>query len=83
LAGMLITNLSQHTSSPLMDEKIFKSFDGNVYEIDDKSNKKSPLIVFYPSGENSGGLLKIKRQDFIQIIHIGKNGVIEIEKADY
>ena len=64
-------------------EKIFKSFDGNIYEIDDESNKQSPLIIFYPSGENSGGSLKIKRQDFVQIIHIGKNGVIEIEKAEY
>ena len=64
-------------------EKIFKSFDGNTYEINNDSNKQSPLIVFYPSGENSGGELRIKRQEFIQIIHINKNGNTKIEKADY
>ena len=64
-------------------EKILKSFDGNTYEINNDSNKQSPLIVFYPSGENSGGELRIKRQEFIQIIHINKNGNTKIEKADY
>ena len=46
-------------------EKVFRSFDGNVYEINDEEVLKLPLLVFYPSGENSGGSLDIKQQDYI------------------
>ena len=61
-------------------EKVFRSFDGNVYEINDDSSLKFPFLIFYPSGENSGGSLDIKRQDFIQRIEINKNGKTEVKK---
>ena len=44
---------------------------------------KLPLLVFYPSGENSGGSLDIKQQDYIQRININKNGKTEVSKISY
>ena len=64
-------------------EKVFRSFDGNVYEINDDEVLKLPLLVFYPSGENSGGSLDIKQQDYIQRININKNGKTEVSKISY
>lgn len=64
-------------------EKVFRSFDGNVYEINNDSSLKFPFLIFYPSGENSGGSLDIKRQDFIQRIEINKNGKTEVKKIQY
>ena len=64
-------------------EKVFRSFDGNVYEINNDSSLKFPFLIFYPSGENSGGSLDIKRQVFIQRIEINKNGKTEVKKIQY
>ena len=64
-------------------EKVFRSFDGNIYEINKDADLNSPLVVFYPSGENSGGLLDIKEQDFIQRVKINKNGKTEILQIAY
>jgi prepilin-type N-terminal cleavage/methylation domain-containing protein len=38
--------------------KTFKSFDGSFLELD-KDSLDKPLLIFYPSGENSGGVINI------------------------
>ena len=57
-------------------EKVFKSFDGSVYNFD-LEDANLPLIIFYPSGENSGGIINIYFNDEIQEITINYNGTIE------
>ena len=57
------------------NRKTFKSFDGSINEIDDDYSE--PLLIFYPSGENSGGILYIYFNDYTQELIVGKNGKIQ------
>lgn len=63
-------------------KKTFQSFDGSEYDFgfyyDDK-----PLILFYPSGENSGGFINIFFDQYIQKIEINTNGKITSQIIDY
>ena len=56
-------------------KKTFQSFDGSEYDFgfyyDDK-----PLILFYPSGEISGGEIDLYHEDYIQRLVIKNNGKI-------
>ena len=62
--------------------KTFKSFDGSISELDENS-LDTPLLVFYPSGENSGGIINIFFDEYTQEITINSNGKIEIEIIRY
>lgn len=63
-------------------KKTFKSFDGSEHDfefyIDDK-----PLIIFYPSGESTGGFINIFFDQYIQKIEINTNGKITSKIIDY
>ncbi len=62
-------------------KKIFKSFDGTIYEFNNKNSL--PLLIFYPSGENSGGIISIYFNNNIQEITINYNGKIESKIINY
>ena len=62
----------------LDDRKIFKGSDGEQIELEENITAV-PLIIFYPSGENTGGELLIFGSEFIQKISINQNGRIYIE----
>ena len=62
--------------------KTFKSFDGSILELDDKV-PVIPLLIFYPSGENSGGIINIFLNDHVQEILINSNGEIRINAISY
>jgi len=63
-------------------KKIFKFADGTNIELgNDKSN--NPILIFYPSGENSGGILELHYSDFIQKITIKNNADIQNEITQY
>ncbi len=62
--------------------KTFKSFDGSFLELDEDSLNK-PLLIFYPSGENSGGVINIYFSEYEQEITINSNGKVQIEIISY
>ena len=63
-------------------KKTFKSSDGS--EIDfELYNENIPLLIFYPSGESSGGLINIYFDDYIQKIEINSNGSITSQIVNY
>jgi prepilin-type N-terminal cleavage/methylation domain-containing protein len=62
--------------------KTFKSFDGSVLTLEDDA-LRLPLLIFYPSGENSGGVLNIYDPNFILEITIKNNGTIESKSTTY
>ncbi|GIS05211.1 MAG: hypothetical protein CM15mP108_3150 [Gammaproteobacteria bacterium] len=45
--------------------------------------KQKTDLIFYPSGENSGGTLELHHSDFIQKITIKNNADIQNEIAQY
>lgn len=63
-------------------KKTFRFEDGTLVEIKEISNE-SPLMIFYPSGENSGGEIDIYHNDFIQRIAIKSNGKVINEIINY
>ena len=63
-------------------KKIFKFTDGTNIELgNDKPN--NPILIFYPSGENSGGTLELHDSDFIQKISVKNNADIQNEITQY
>jgi prepilin-type N-terminal cleavage/methylation domain-containing protein len=63
-------------------KKTFKSSDGS--EIDfELYDENIPLLIFYPSGESSGGLINIYFDDYIQKIQINSNGSITSQIINY
>ena len=63
-------------------KKIFKFTDGTNIELgNDKPN--NPILIFYPSGENSGGTLELHYSDFIQKISVKNNADIQNEITQY
>ena len=63
-------------------KKTFKSSDGS--EIDFELYDESiPLLIFYPSGESSGGLINIYIDDDLQKIEINSNGNITSQIINY
>ena len=63
-------------------KKTFQFLDGSIIEIGEKKYE-IPLIIFYPSGENSGGVLNIYHDDYIQRVSIKNNGKILNEPISY
>ena len=63
-------------------KKTFKSFDGS--EIDfDLYDEELPLLLFYPSGESSGGHINIFFDNYIQKIEINTNGKVTSQVINY
>lgn len=62
--------------------KTFKSFDGSLVNLKDTKIEK-PLIIFYPSGENSGGILNIYNPNSILEITVNNNGTIKTKSIEY
>ena len=62
--------------------KTYKSFDGAFIDIENYK-ENSPLLIFYPSGENSGGIINIFLNDYAQQITINTNGKIISEIISY
>ena len=63
-------------------KKTFKSFDGS--EIDfDLYDEELPLLLFYPSGESSGGYINIFFDNYIQKIEINSNGKVTSQVINY
>lgn len=62
--------------------KTFTYLDGIKIDLD-KNKLESPLILFYPSGEISGGEIDIYFEDYIHRLVIKNNGKIYNEIIDY
>ena len=62
--------------------KTFKSFDGSILELDDQA-PNIPLLIFYPSGEISGGVINIYLNNHMQEILINSNGEIRVNAISY
>ncbi|MDB3996433.1 type II secretion system GspH family protein [Gammaproteobacteria bacterium] len=63
-------------------KKTFKSFDGTEFDFEFYDHNK-PLLIFYPSGESSGGFINIFFDEYIQKIEINTNGKITSQIIDY
>ena len=63
-------------------KKTFRFEDGTIIEIEE-IQRDSPLMIFYPSGENSGGVIDIYHTDYIQRIAIKNNGKVTNEVISY
>ncbi|MDA9353339.1 prepilin-type N-terminal cleavage/methylation domain-containing protein [Gammaproteobacteria bacterium] len=78
--------LLDNVQSPWKDfssnRKTFKHFDGSIIQLNENDLNK-PLIIFYPSGENTGGIITISSSNFIQEITINNNGKIETKIIEY
>ena len=62
--------------------KTFRFQDGAIIEIEE-IQKDTPLMIFYPSGENSGGVIDIYHNDYIQKVVIKNNGEVINEVVGY
>ena len=63
-------------------KKTFRSSDGS--EIDfELYDENIPLLIFYPSGESSGGFINIYFDQYIQKIEINSNGNITSQIVSY
>lgn len=63
-------------------KRTFKSFDGSEFDFEFYDDNK-PLLIFYPSGESSGGFINIFFDEYIQKIEINTNGKITSQIIDY
>ena len=64
------------------NNKSFKFFDGSIIDLE-SNMQQVPLLIFYPSGENSGGTLSIYHSSFILETTINTNGTIETKAIKY
>lgn len=64
------------------NNKSFKFFDGSIIDLE-SNTQQVPLLIFYPSGENSGGTLSIYHSSFILETTINTNGTIETKAIKY
>ena len=55
--------------------KTYQSSDGSIIDFENYE-EDLPLLIFYPSGENSGGIISIFLNDYTQQITINTNGKI-------
>ena len=55
--------------------KTYQSSDGSIIDFENYE-EDLPLLIFYPSGENSGGVISIFLNDYTQQITINTNGKI-------
>ncbi len=62
--------------------KTFKFEDGSIIELNEQM-LELPMMIFYPSGENSGGQIDIYHSNYIQRLIIFSNGQITDEIISY
>ena len=62
--------------------KTYQSSDGSIIDFENYE-EDSPLLIFYPSGESSGGFINIYFDEFIQKIEINSNGNITSQIINY
>ncbi len=62
--------------------KTFKFEYGSIIELNDQM-LELPMMIFYPSGENSGGQIDIYHSNYIQRLIIFSNGQITDEIISY
>jgi len=72
--------LSKNNSG--ISKRTFKYQDGTIINLDDNKTT-SPILLFYPSGENSGGIIELYYEENIQRILIKNNGEISNEILSY
>ena len=60
---LIIQELNMENSSSL--KTTFKYLDGTKIELQ-QDRSESPLLIFYPSGEISGGEIDLYHEDYIQ-----------------
>ena len=63
-------------------KKFFRLTDGSKIEIG-ANDKNIPILLFYPSGENSGGILEIQHNEFLEKIILNNNAEIISETIKY
>ena len=63
-------------------KKTFKYADGIKIELVDKK-MEIPMLVFYPSGEISGGEIEIYYDEYIYRLAVKSNGTIQNEVINY
>ena len=68
-------SLDSYWNSIAEYQKTIKGSDGEEIEIESDITDY-PLLIFYPSGENSGAELLVYRNEYIQKITISQNGKI-------
>jgi hypothetical protein len=68
-------SLDSYWNSIAEYKKIIKGSDGEEIELESDLTEY-PVIIFYPSGENSGAELLVFRNEYIQKITISQNGKI-------
>lgn len=68
-------SLDSYWNSIAEYKKIIKGSDGEEIELESDLTEY-PVIIFYPSGENSGAELLVYRNEYIQKITISQNGKI-------
>ena len=56
-----------------ISKRTFKYQDGTIINLDDNKTT-SPILLFYPSGENSGGIIELYYEQNIQRLLIKNNG---------
>mgnify|MGYP001591797845 FL=1 len=78
----LLDNVQSPWKNFSSNSKTFRYFDGSIIQLNE-NDLNIPLIIFYPSGENSGGIISIPSSDFIQEITINNNGKIETKIIKY
>ena len=66
----------------LILKKTFKYSDGVKIELGDRMIE-SPILIFYPSGEISGGEIEIYYEKYIHRLVIKNNGEIKNEVINY
>ena len=55
----------------------------NALKLAHKISYVNPAIIFFPDGQNSGGIIKIEFENSIYIINIDKNGQITTSYENY
>ena len=73
--GNLDNPYSNNWNDLSSDRKAYKSSDGSIIDFENYE-EDLPLLIFYPSGENSGGIISIFLNDYTQQITINTNGKI-------
>ena len=64
------------------EKKVFISPEGIEFIIEDELSIK-PFLIFFPDGQNSGGILNIEFDSKLYSIHVDKNGTISSTYEKY
>tara|TARA_B100000073_G_scaffold346769_1_gene359049 strand:+ start:1488 stop:2003 length:516 start_codon:yes stop_codon:yes gene_type:complete len=65
-----------------VEKIVFIYQDGTQINLN-KENNNLPILVFYPSGENSSGILEIYHKDYVEKLSILSNGELNSEHIKF